>query len=213
MNYFCDSKDFGKTLNQAIGDIQKSVRFAAYKTLESVAERSRRAVIANYFKKFPDENGIKKNKGVPQQVTKSKVNKEKLEISLFTKDKIGFMADQEYGGERTGKEGRKKAVPFLSTRQEGRNSRGGMKSAFSVKTLMQKALSHSGMKAVNSGKPKPFLMTAKSGHTMIVQRAGKDRLPIKTLYHFDKKVKIDVTKRGVGATEKNERTDVLRREL
>lgn len=190
MNYFCNSKDFGKTLNQAISDIQKSVRLAAYKTLESVAERSRRAVIANYFKKFPDENGIKKNKGVPQQVTKSRVNKEKLEISLFTKDRISFMADQEYGGERTGQEGRKKAVPFLSTRQEGRNSRGGMKSAFSVKTLMQKALSHASMKSKNSGKPKPFLMTAKSGHTMIVQRAGKDRLPVKPLYHFDKKVKI-----------------------
>ena len=88
MNYFCDSKDFEKTLNKCVADTQKQIRHAAYKTLESVAERSRRAVIANYFKKFPDENGIKKNKGVPQQVTKSRINKEKLEISLFTKDNI-----------------------------------------------------------------------------------------------------------------------------
>ena len=97
MNYFCKSKDFGKTLDSCVKDTQKKIRNAAYKTLESVAERSRRAVIANYFKKFPDENGIKKNKGVSQQVTKSRVNKEKLEISLFTKDSISFMTDQEYG--------------------------------------------------------------------------------------------------------------------
>ena len=190
MNYFCNSKDFEKTLNKCVSDTQKKIRHASYKTLESVAERSRRAVIANYFKKFPDEYGITKNKGVPQQVTKSRVNKEKLEISLYTKDKIGFMYDQEFGGERTGKEGKKKAVPFLSTRQEGRNSRGGMKSAYSVKTLMQKALSHSNLNARRSGKPKPFLMNSKSGHTMIVQRVGKDRLPVKPLYHFDKKVNI-----------------------
>ena len=60
MNYFCDSKDFGKTLDSCVKDTQKKIRNAAYKTLESVAERSRRAVLANYFKKFPDENGIKK---------------------------------------------------------------------------------------------------------------------------------------------------------
>ena len=190
MNYFCNSKDFGKTLDQAIKDVQKSVRFAAYKTLENVAERSRRAVIANYFKKFPDENGIVKNKGVPQQVTKSKVNKEKLEISLFTKDRISFMFDQEYGGERKSQYGKTKAVPFLGLRQEGRNSRGGMKSAFSVKTLMQKALDHSTRKAKRAGKPKPFLMVSKSWHHMIAQRVGEKRLPIKPLYHFDQKVKI-----------------------
>ena len=61
MNYFCDSKDFGKTIDSCVKDTQKKIRNAAYKTLESVAERSRRAVIANYFKKFPDENGIKMN--------------------------------------------------------------------------------------------------------------------------------------------------------
>lgn len=190
MNYFCSAKDFGKALDHCIADVQKSVRYAAYKTLENVAERSRRAVIANYFKKFPDENGIVKNKGVPKQVTKSKVDKEKLEISLFTKDKISFMYDQEFGGERRGSVGKSKAVPFLSTRQEGRNSRGGMKSAYSVKTLMQKALSSSTKHARRAGKPKPFLMTTKSGHTIIAQRTGKGRLPIKPLYHFDRKVKI-----------------------
>lgn len=190
MNYFCNSKDFAKTLDACVKDTQKRIRNAAYKTLENVAERSRRAVIANYFKKFPDENGIHKNKGVPQQVTKSRVNKEKLEISLYTKDKIDFMYDQEFGGERKSKYGETKAVPFLSTRQEGRNSRGGMKSAYSVKTLMQKALSSSGKTAKRSGKPKPFLMTTKSGHRIIAQRTGKNRLPIKPLYHFDKKVKI-----------------------
>lgn len=190
MNYFCSAKDFSKTLDKCVADTQKKIRLAAYRTLENVAERSRKAVIANYFKKFPDENGIVKNKGVPQQVTKSKVDKEKLQIRLYTKDKISFMYDQEFGGERTSKFGKTKAVPFLSTRQEGRNSRGGMKSAYSVKTLMQKALTHSTNKAKSSGKPKPFLMTTKSGHKILAQRTSKKRLPIKPLYHFDRKVKI-----------------------
>lgn len=190
MNYFCSAKDFGRTLDKCIADTQKKIRLAAYKTLESVAERSRRAVIANYFKKFPDENGIVKNKGVPKQVTKSKVNKENLSINLYTKDKISFMYDQEFGGERKSEMGKTKAVPFLSTRQEGRNSRGGMKTAYSVRTLMDKAMSHSTARAKRAGKPKPFLMTTKSGHKILAQRTGKNRLPIKPLYHFDRKVKI-----------------------
>jgi hypothetical protein len=60
MNYFCNAKDFGKTLEKTVSDIQKGCRLAAYKTLEAVAERSRRAVIANYFKKFPDETESRK---------------------------------------------------------------------------------------------------------------------------------------------------------
>ena len=187
MNYFCNAKDFGKTFDQAIKDIQKSVRFAAYKTLENVAERSRRAVIANYFKKFPDENGIKKNKGVPQQVTKSKVNKEKLEISLFTKDNISFMTDQEYGAIRTPKAGKTIAVPFLSLKQEGRNSKGGMKSSFSIKTVMDKVLKNS--RGEGTGRKKFHFAKTKRGRTMIVQeQKGTD--DAKEMYHLVPKTKI-----------------------
>ena len=187
MNYFCNAKDFGKTLDQAVNDIQKSVRFAAYKTLENVAERSRRAVIANYFKKFPDENGIKKNKGVPQQVTKSKVNKEKLEISLFTKDNISFMKDQEYGAIRTPKAGKTIAVPFLSLKQEGRNSKGGMKSSFSIKTVMDKVLKNS--RGEGAGRKKFHFAKTKRGRTMIVQeQKGTD--DAKEMYHLVPKTKI-----------------------
>ena len=187
MNYFCNSKDFGKTLNQAISDVQKSVRFAAYKTLESVAERSRRAVIANYFKKFPDENGIKKNKGVPHQVTKSRVNKEKLEISLFTKDNISFMADQEFGAVRTPEFGKTIAVPFLSVKQEGRNSKGGMKSAFSIKTVLKKALDN--VHGEGTGRKKFHFAKTNRGNTMIVQEQ-KGTSNAKEMYHMVKKTKI-----------------------
>ena len=187
MNYFCNAKDFGKTLDQAIKDVQKSVRFAAYKTLENVAERSRRAVIANYFKKFPDENGIKKNKGVPQQVTKSKVNKEKLEINLFTKDNISFMTDQEYGAIRTPKAGKTIAVPFLSLKQEGRNSKGGMKSSFSIKTVMDKVLKN--RRGEGTGRKKIHFAKTKRGRTMIVQeQKGTD--DAKEMYHLVPKTKI-----------------------
>ena len=187
MNYFCNSKDFGKKLDQAIKDVQKSVRFAAYKTLENVAERSRRAVIANYFKKFPDENGIKKNKGVPQQVTKSKVNKEKLEINLFTKDNISFMTDQEYGAIRTPKAGKTIAVPFLSLKQEGRNSKGGMKSSFSIKTVMDKVLKN--RRGEGTGRKKFHFAKTKRGRTMIVQEQ-KGTNDAKEMYHLVPKTKI-----------------------
>lgn len=187
MNYFCNSKDFGKTLDLAIKDVQKSVRFAAYKTLENVAERSRRAVIANYFKKFPDENGIKKNKGVPQQVTKSKVNKEKLEISLFTKENISFMTDQEYGAVRTPKAGKTIAVPFLSLKQEGRNSKGGMKSSFSIKTVMDKVLKN--RRGEGTGRKKFHFAKTKRGRTMIVQEQ-KGTADAKEMYHLVPKTKI-----------------------
>lgn len=187
MNYFCDSKDFEKTLNKCVADTQKQIRHSAYKTLESVAERSRRAVIANYPKKFPDENGIKKNKGVPQQVTKSRVNKEKLEISLFTKDSISFMTDQEYGAVRTPKMGKTIAVPFLSVKQEGRNSKGGMKSAFSIKTVMDKALKNK--RGEGTGRKKFHFAKTKRGNTMIVQEQ-KGTSDAKEMYHLAKKTKI-----------------------
>ena len=188
MNYFCDSKDFGKTLDSCVKDTQKKIRNAVYKTLESVAERSRRAVIANYFKKFPDENGIKKNKGVPQQVTKSRVNKEKLEISLFAKDSISLMTDQEYGAVRTPKMGKTIAVPFLALKQEGRNSKGGMKSAFSIKTVMDKALKNK--RGEGTGRKKFHFAKTKRGNTMIVQEQ-KGTSDAKEMYHFVKKTKIN----------------------
>jgi len=187
MNYFCNSKDFGKTLDKCVSDTQKKIRNAAYKALESVAERSRRAVIANYFKKFPDENGIKKNKGVPQQVTKSRVNKEKLEISLFTKDSISFMHDQEYGAVRTPTVGKTIAVPFLSVKQEGRNSKGGMKSAFSIRTVLKKALDNK--HGEGTGRKKFHFAKTKRGNTMIVQEQ-KGTSDAKEMYHLVKKTKI-----------------------
>ena len=66
MNYVSNGKDFSKALESAIEDTKKKIRFAAYRTLEQVAERSRNAIIANYTKKFPDQNGVVKNKGVPK---------------------------------------------------------------------------------------------------------------------------------------------------
>ena len=187
MNYFCNSKDFAKTLDACVKDTQKKIRNAAYKTLENVAERSRRAVIANYSKKFPDENGIKKNKGVPQQVTKSRVNKEKLEISLFTKDNISFMTDQEYGATRTPKVGETMAVPFLSVKQEGRNSKGGMKSSFSIKNVLQKAIKVA--HGEGTGRKKVHFAKTTRGRTMIVEEK-KGTNDAKELYHFVKKTKI-----------------------
>lgn len=186
----CSIKDLPKLLKKQMADVNKSVRLATYKALEQTAEDARKAIIANYSKKFPDENGIKKNKGVPQQVTHGKVDKAKLRIELFAKDKINFMDDQEFGGERSGTTGGSRPVPTLETRQQGRTSRGTMKQAWSIKTLMGAALKAETEKSRKAGKPKPFIMESKSGHHMLVRRQTKDRDSIKVLYHFDKKVQI-----------------------
>ena len=190
MNYVSNGKDFSKALESAIEDTKKKIRFAAYRTLEQVAERSRNAIIANYTKKFPDQNGVVKNKGVPKQVTHSKVDKKNLSIELYTKPNISFMYDQEYGGDRSGKNGAKKAVPFLETMQKGRTNRGTMKQGYRISTLMKKALDHETAKRTGGHKPKPFLITTRSGHHALAVRDTKKRKPLTFLYHFDRKVKI-----------------------
>lgn len=173
-----------------MNDVNKSLRLATYKALEQTAEDARNEIIKQYSKQFPDENGIKKNKGVPQQVTHGKVDKAKLRIEIFAKDKISFMDDQEFGGERRGTSGGSRAVPTLETMQQGRTSRGTMKQAWSINRLMTAAMRSETERSRKAGKPKPFIMTSKSGHNMLVRRENKARDSIKVLYHFDKKVQI-----------------------
>lgn len=203
----CALKDLPKLLNKQMADVQKAVRLATYKALEKTAEDARDAIIAQYAKQFPDENGIKKNKGVPQQVTHSKVDKAKMRIEIFAKDKINFMDDQEFGGERRGASGGSRAVPTLETRQQGRTTRGNMKQAWSIKNLMTAAMRAETEKSRKAGKPKPFIMTSQSGHHMLVRRENKARDSIKVLYHFDKKVQIrprwDFIKTVEGVTAHN----------
>lgn len=182
------NKDFTKMLN----GIDKNVRLAVYKTLEQTAEKARSAIIANYPKKFPDENGVVKNKGVPKMTSKTRVDKKNMSISLNwgQKKNVDFMDDQEYGAERKGLNGGSRAMPTWVAQRMGRKASGRMKAGYSVKNLMDQIMQYENKRSKETGKPKPFLMTSKSGHHMIARRRTKARDSFDVLYHFDRKVKI-----------------------
>lgn len=204
-----DFKNLGKELKKMSDDARKKVRRACYLALENTAEQSRNAIIANYPKKFKDENGIRKNKGVPKQTSKTKVDKQKLSISLNwgQKRNLDFMDDQEFGGTRTGLNGASRAVPTLETRQKGRTASGKMKQSYDIKNLMSAAARAETERSKSSDKPKPFFMITRSGHHMLVRRRTKARNSTEILYHFDKKVQIrprfDFVKTVEGVTVHN----------
>jgi len=187
-------------LNKFVADSQKKMRLATYNTLGGLAKKARLQIIAEYPKRFPDENGIRKNKGVPKQIYyDNKVDKSipnNPSIGIHASDKISFMAKQEFGGTLTsGTQGGSAAVPFSHSLRKMRQGTRGMKAKYSVseivssaKQAIQPSLKHGTIRRGNRP-PQPFFMTTKSGHTMVAIRDGKKRLPIMELYHFDKKRK------------------------
>lgn len=183
---------FNRELKQFVDNTKKAVRKSQYMALEAVARKSKSAIIANYPKAFKDENGVRKNKGVPKLTNYGKVDKAKLsiEISWAPNKNINFMDDQEFGGVRSGKDGGSRAMPSWFTQQQGRTATGKMKQGYSIKNLMDRALRYENRRSKENGLPKPFIMTSKSGHHMLVRRLNKKRDSVMVLYHFDKKVKI-----------------------
>lgn len=189
----CSFSDFGKTIQKYHESYLKIGRQSMYQTLEQLAEGSRNQIIKLYPRKFKDENGVHKNQGVPKMITKSKVNKEEKSITMWwahNRD-IDFMDDQEFGNPaRTGKDGASKALPTWKAQQEGRTNTGRMKANYNIKQLMAKIMSYENKRSKELGKPKPFIMTAKSGHHMLARRQTKARDSYFIMYHFDQKVRI-----------------------
>lgn len=184
-------QNFQREYNRMIADQQKAVRLSIYQTLEITAEKSRDAIIADYPKRFKDENGIRKNKGIPKMTSKTKVDKNNLSITLNwgQKQNATFMDDNEFGGTRTGKHG-SRPMPSLELQKMGRTSSGKMKQGLKVSKLMALAKKYEDKRSKETGKPKPFFMETKSGHHMLVRRMTKARNSILVLYHFDKKVQV-----------------------
>lgn len=188
----------GRELNKFVADSQKKMRLASYKTLNRLAFESKKKIKEDYPKHFPDENGIKKNKGVAnlvlydRNIDKSIPNNPSIRV--FAADAISFMEKQEFGGTISGgKMGSSAAVPFQQSLRKMRSGTKGMKEEFSVSHVMTAAKAAVGASLKGGGKrtgnkpPKPFFMETKSGHTMVAIRKGKKRNPIMPLYHFDKK--------------------------
>lgn len=189
----------GNELDKFVADSQKKMRLASYKTLTELAKQSREEIAKAYFKRFPDENGIRKNKGIPRQIVYDhNINKSipnNPSIRIYATDKIDFMDKQEFGGDLTGgKKGANASVPFTASLKKMRSGTKGMKPKYSIKEVMsavKKAMSPSlkgdGDEKRGHKKPKPFFMETKSGHTMVAIRTGRARKPIMPLYHFDRK--------------------------
>lgn len=185
-------------LNKYVADGQKKIRLAMYKTLGDLGKLSRQEIIKTYPKKFPDENGIRKNKGIPKLVVyDNKVDKSipnSPSIRIYAKDEISFMEKQEFGGELNGGTyGRNAAVPFTDSLKKMRSGTKGMKDKYTIKEVYQAArkaikpsLKHGSIKRGHRP-PQPFFMETKSMHTMVAIREGRNRLPVMPLYHFDRK--------------------------
>lgn len=177
-------------------DADKKIRLASYQTLTQLAEDSRDKLKSTFSKYFPDKDGIKKNAGVMNAITHpksvDKSNPSNPQIKIYAKDSIDFMEEQEFGGERLPAPGAKtRATPFLETKREGRNDKGKITGKLSIKNIMKSINSGSRVKYKRGThhKPKPFLMTAKSGHRMVAIRTGANRFPIVPIYHFDVKTR------------------------
>lgn len=189
----CSFDKFGKTIQEYYKSYLKIGRQSMYQTLEQLAEGSRNQIIKLYPRKFKDENGIQKNKGIPKMISKSKVDKKDNSITVWWAHNrnIDFMDDQEFGNPaRTGKDGASKALPTWKAQQDGRGSSGKMKANYNIGKLMSKIIAYENKRSRETGKPKPFIMTAKSGHHMLARRQTKARDSFVVLYHFDKKINI-----------------------
>lgn len=185
-------QDFQKQFNNMFEAGQKAVRLSVYQTLEITAEKSRNAIIANYPKIFKDEHGIRKNKGIPKMVSKGKVDKNNLSIELNwgRRQGVNFMDDQEFGAVRKGAGGKSRPMPSLDAQQQGRTSTGKMKQKLKFSTLMDAVKKYEGNRSKEKGTPKPFMMTTKNGHHMIVRRRTKARNSFFVLWHLDHKVQV-----------------------
>lgn len=186
-----------RQIEKFANDANKTLRLASYNTLGRLAKESRRQIIANYPKLFPDENGIRKNKGVPKQVVyDNKVDKSipnNPSLRIYANDKISFMEKQEFGGSKSGGTmGKTSAVPFSESLRTMRRGTQGMKDKYTIRQVMASVKQairptlKSGKRTGNA-KPKPFFMETKSGHSMVAIRQGKKRFPVLPLYHFDVK--------------------------
>lgn len=185
-------KDLAQTIVKQQNECKKAIRSACYKSLERTAEQAREQIIKDYPEHFKDEPGIRKNRGVPKMTRKTKVDKNKLSISLNwgQKQNVDFMDDNEFGGTRTGENGKSKAMPSRELQRIGRTSTGRVKQQYSIGAMMNKVLKAEATQSSTQSQPKPFIMVAKNGHHMIAQRMTKARDSYWILYHFDRKVKV-----------------------
>ena len=111
--------------------------------------------------------------------------------STSVKRSLDFMADHEYGGRRKPHGGNRALAlprPWLTTKSF-RTSRGRVKRRYKPEMLIKKiraqAMAPRKRKWGRYRKPRPFLVTFKSGHQAIAIRKYKEkRLPLDLLYEF-----------------------------
>lgn len=183
-----------KALDRFVERTNKGIRLATYQTLKALAFNARKEVIKEYPKHFPDENGIKKNKGVPRMLMYSDIDKSVANapsIRLYGKPEMEFMEKQEFPQTLVGgTKGKSAAIPITDSLKKMRRGTRGMKDEFSISQVMSAAkkaikptLKTKRRKGVHNP-PNPFFMKTKNGHTMVVKRQGISKNPVIPLYHF-----------------------------
>ncbi len=180
--------DFSKTI-EAMGRVQrKQIPFVAAVSLTRLAQKSQKGVKKNMKKSFTLRSprvikGVRIKPAKKNDFFKGTIQSQVNELD-------DFMVQHETGKDKTPGGSKALAIPTKFQQQTGRTSTGKMKVSKRPKRLLKKGVAKK-RKWGRHKKPKPFIMTFKSGKQAIVIRKGKDKLPVRTLYSFKSSAKID----------------------
>lgn len=184
-----DCKDvakIAKVLENEMNKNVKQVKFAAMKSLNSVAFKARTGLIDDFSKSF-----TVRNKSLPKAVAIQKAEKEKLVTTVsFPKD---WMYLNTVGGEKRPDGSKALAFPGSEIDNGARLSSGKIKQSQKPKQLLKYADSHPGRTKGGKGAAKPhaFKTVGKHGYQVVGIREGTGDRDVKWLYSLQDKAKIE----------------------
>ena len=125
---------------------EKQLPYAMKEAVNTVAFKARKALIADYPKKF-----TMRSKGLPNLIRVEKADKNKVWASVYL-DKL-FMAKQEYGGEKRAEPGKGVAVPRPGvTEKGGLTAKGSIKPGYYVSALLADSEKNKRRKRIRNGR-------------------------------------------------------------
>lgn len=150
---------------------RQQLPFAISRALNDSAFGVRKRIVS---RTWPRADLEVRNRGfIRASMRVKKASKVKLRASVYDRLGRGFMPLQAEGGTKRPRSSSKLAVPINARRTAGGRIR---------KRDLPSSL---------RANPRAFLIRAKSGHQMIVERQGRARLPIRVLYHLTSSAVVD----------------------
>jgi hypothetical protein len=174
-----DCKDVAKIAKVLENEMNKNVnqvKFAAMKSLNSVAFKARENLISEYKESF-----IVRNTNLPKAVSIKKATKENLTAEvLFPKD---WMYINTKGGKKEPEQSKVLMVPLKNgDLKDFRMSSGKIKQSKKPGALLKYADAHPKKTKGHVANPHPFLLSNKKGQPLIAVRDTYDRSRMKWLY-------------------------------